>query len=528
MQYHHIQTLVKHLFDKDSFEQVSVQELKQFTDDYPFAAVGQFLYAKKLKDAGSYNHYEQSEQASLYFHNALWLRWLLNQKEEVIPVAARAEEAAQQPGFRIVVQMPKTVSDPQPAERRKEPVFSDVDDYKTNEPVTEQAAPVESTTEVAAEPETNGVHKEEIPVQEQIPVAEEKVIEDVQPAVEETAAVTVENAPATPEDTVAAVTAATEENAVAVNEGIEAASAVAIAEISQLAEENKAEAAVNAVSITEEVLTPVTSSAETAAMESVAVADQITTEQTAVADQTAAENIVQEEPVTQVTEQPIQVVEQVTPVEETVQTNQPVEETTQNGQPVEAAAAATEVTAQPEQAPVAETPAIEEKEAVAEPVAQIDQPVTEAPAAPEEKQSQPVVFTPASQEVKSAVDLGEPIFESYHTIDYFASQGIKLQLEDFKDGLGKQLKSFTDWLRSMKRIGPIENNTSLDEVTNQSIQRIAEHSVEEKEVLTEAMAEVWVKQGNLKKAIKVYEKLSLLNPAKSPYFAGRIEQLKAL
>jgi hypothetical protein len=107
MQYH-IQTLVKHLFDKDSFEQVTVQELKQFTEDYPFAAVGQFLYAKKLKDSGSYNYYEQCEQASLYFHNALWLRWQLDQKEEVPSLPVKAEETAQQPGFRIVVQMPKT------------------------------------------------------------------------------------------------------------------------------------------------------------------------------------------------------------------------------------------------------------------------------------------------------------------------------------------------------------------------------------------------------------------------------------
>src|SRR6185436_17186929 len=109
----------------------------------------------------------------------------------------------------------------------------------------------------------------------------------------------------------------------------------------------------------------------------------------------------------------------------------------------------------------------------------------------------------------------------------FASQSIKLLQEELKDKLGKQLKSFTDWLRSMKRVGPIETDTSLDEITNQSIQRIAEHSVEEKEVLTEAMAEVWAKQGNTAKAIRVYEKLSLLNPAKTPYFAGRIEQLKA-
>jgi hypothetical protein len=144
------------------------------------------------------------------------------------------------------------------------------------------------------------------------------------------------------------------------------------------------------------------------------------------------------------------------------------------------------------------------------------------------EQPNPFGFTNASKELKISVDLGEPIFESYHTIDYFASQGIKLMAEEMKDKMGKQLKSFTDWLRSMKRVtGHIESSTSIDEVTHQSIQRIAEHSVEEKEVVTEAMAEVWAKQGNAKKAIRIYEKLSLLNPGKSTYFATRIEQLKA-
>lgn len=126
----------------------------------------------------------------------------------------------------------------------------------------------------------------------------------------------------------------------------------------------------------------------------------------------------------------------------------------------------------------------------------------------------------------------EPVFEPYHTIDYFASQGIKLRQEDLKDKLGKQLKSFTEWLRSMKRIAPVQQEAiqagSMDDTQQQSIQEIAGHSIEGKEVITEAMAEVWVKQGSKQKAIAIYEKLSLLNPAKSPYFAARIEQIKAL
>jgi hypothetical protein len=67
----------------------------------------------------------------------------------------------------------------------------------------------------------------------------------------------------------------------------------------------------------------------------------------------------------------------------------------------------------------------------------------------------------------------------------------------------------------------------VDELTDKSIQRIAEFSNEAKEIITEAMAEVWAKQGHKEKAVEIYEKLSLLNPSKSHYFAARIEALKA-
>ena len=55
---------------------------------------------------------------------------------------------------------------------------------------------------------------------------------------------------------------------------------------------------------------------------------------------------------------------------------------------------------------------------------------------------------------------------------------------------------------------------------------MASHSVEESDVVTEAMAEVWAKQGNRRKAIETYNKLSLQNPSKKAYFAAKIENLK--
>jgi hypothetical protein len=60
------------------------------------------------------------------------------------------------------------------------------------------------------------------------------------------------------------------------------------------------------------------------------------------------------------------------------------------------------------------------------------------------------------------------------------------------------------------------------------VQLLAENSNAEAEVLTESMAEVFARQGKIGKASEVYQKLSLLNPAKSTYFAAKLENLKAL
>ena len=122
-------------------------------------------------------------------------------------------------------------------------------------------------------------------------------------------------------------------------------------------------------------------------------------------------------------------------------------------------------------------------------------------------------------------------FQSYHTIDYFASQGIRLRQEDLsQDKFGQQLKSFTDWLRSMKKLPPNDDGrgliNGLDDSGQKHVIQHAAHSVEGKDVVTEAMAEVWAKQGNHDKARVLYEKLSLQNPSKSAYFAAKIEQLK--
>lgn len=121
------------------------------------------------------------------------------------------------------------------------------------------------------------------------------------------------------------------------------------------------------------------------------------------------------------------------------------------------------------------------------------------------------------------------MIEPLHASDYFASQGIKLS-EDMmgNDKLGKQLKSFTAWLKTMKKITPGQTNAAAmpNAATEYAVQSLAEKSNADAEVVTEAMAEAYVVQNKKDKATEIYEKLSLLNPAKSAYFAAKIDSLK--
>lgn len=124
-------------------------------------------------------------------------------------------------------------------------------------------------------------------------------------------------------------------------------------------------------------------------------------------------------------------------------------------------------------------------------------------------------------------DAGLPLFEPLHTTDYFASQGIKISEEVLAaDRLGHQLKSFTQWLKAMKKLHP-NQLAAAGESSDKNIQQLAEESNTAGEVLTEAMAQILIQQGRTDKAIEVYEKLSLQNPAKSGFFATQIENLKA-
>ncbi len=113
----------------------------------------------------------------------------------------------------------------------------------------------------------------------------------------------------------------------------------------------------------------------------------------------------------------------------------------------------------------------------------------------------------------------------YHTIDYFASLGIKINMENEKDELSLKVKSFTAWLKTMKRLQPGPETVTVKDI--QSILNTQNDKENQPEaILTEAMAEVYLKQGLREKAIDVYNKLSLQNPLNSHKFADKISQIK--
>jgi hypothetical protein len=116
-----------------------------------------------------------------------------------------------------------------------------------------------------------------------------------------------------------------------------------------------------------------------------------------------------------------------------------------------------------------------------------------------------------------------------HTIDYFASQGIRIDLSQVtQDKLTSQLRKFTDWLKHMKQQSQQPTDLGTDAGLEQAAALIAENSNESREVVTETMAEVLTKQGQVDKAIQLYIKLSFINPEKSAYFAAKIQQLKGI
>lgn len=121
------------------------------------------------------------------------------------------------------------------------------------------------------------------------------------------------------------------------------------------------------------------------------------------------------------------------------------------------------------------------------------------------------LFQPQIMDYLSAVEItkDDSFFEIEETKEADNFNSKKLLIDKF--------------LESNPRIRPKQEDNTLSDISD-----IIDDGVSESEFLSETLADIYIKQQNYDKALKIYQKLSLKYPQKSIYFADRISKVKEL
>ncbi|HEY1164733.1 MAG TPA: hypothetical protein VGE90_06180 [Chitinophaga sp.] len=173
---------------------------------------------------------------------------------------------------------------------------------------------------------------------------------------------------------------------------------------------------------------------------------------------------------------------------------------------------------------------------------------------PEKETAAPAAELPVNQATVTAAE--EPIkiypleipeeettltFQPLYTDDYFAYK--RLQEPGSADELNEKgmadMRSFTDWLREMKQSFAKKADKDWyhqqlhriyvddDPEVSEAVEKMAMESITlNDDIVSETLAEIWARQRQYQTAIQIYQKLSLLNPNKSAYFAQKIQELQ--
>jgi hypothetical protein len=228
--------------------------------------------------------------------------------------------------------------------------------------------------------------------------------------------------------------------------------------------------------------------------------------------------------------------------------------------------------------PIIEEPVIEELPVIEEPTVQpeavYDEPVilTEPETAPQTPESSIYVAAPIVTEVLVHKDMADttvntdtgaeeehirifPLevnnakeenfltYQPLYTDDYFAYKRLKEpeQAEILNEKGASEMKSFTSWLKDIKSTFSEKSTKQqyheqltrsyedFDPEVSEAVEKAAMESITlTDDVVSETLAEIWAKQRQYQTAIHIYQKLSLLNPNKSAYFAQKIQEIQLL
>jgi hypothetical protein len=162
----------------------------------------------------------------------------------------------------------------------------------------------------------------------------------------------------------------------------------------------------------------------------------------------------------------------------------------------------------------------------------------------------------SSKDVPAPVHIEEPLIQPLYTEDYFKHEGIEVsnnmppEVDQLKptsldDTSLMVVMSFSEWLayfksQSQKAKQEAEGQKALrsmwqkeklaaamqeeNEEIPENVFEMAMNSISnEEDLISESLADIYIKQGKYDKAIEMYKKLSLLNPQKNAYFARKIE-----
>jgi hypothetical protein len=509
-----VDQLVKAWFDRESLREVDVDALHILTVKYPYSPLFHYLYTRKLKEAGDSRYPQAVARTAFYFSNPHWLHHQMQERteRETVRLQENAWELAHQPVPEIsseslaatehreaaIAEMPGTHETIQPdyyerAEYEAEPATVQETAEAQIPPAVQEYAPLAPEPAGSAEQEEERISVESIPAEGQPSSGDEVEMETEAGA--EPPIVLEEEAPAQ----------AAFEGPVAYPDSGLAAAEKASSGISpmNLPEPEPEEAGpAGQVRVMEDILPP------------------------AVLSESAEEISLEEQEPDQEYDIPVELTEEEL-MPASVESSEPVAGQTPDHlaytEPVVETGPAPEISYQDsepdiplhrieEDLRISET--VQDSEMVKAEISELT--IAQEPEATGRGPIEPMPYPEAAIPI-------EPLY----TIDYFASQGVRLSAEEeSKDQLGKKLKSFTEWLKSMKRIHPERLTQQLDEQTEETIKTAADNSNDLHAVVTETMAEVFVKQGRMESAREIYQKLSLLNPSKSAYFAAKIAEIK--